>query len=213
MSVSEFSCPLCKTEVPTDVNICPCCGSNLKDFRIIIEKSDIDTGWPKKQFFIMLLDIAFIAIANSCLLNNHMVIGILILFISLISFVSNIGTFLLKLDVYKLAKTDLISAKVLAYQQQCEADRIKKRVNLSKEERQIREAEKIEQERKEVFNSYSPLRPEWDRKYFRDPCPHCGHYRVRYANWDDKKISVAVWGIGSSKISKKYYCENCRQMW
>ncbi len=53
----------------------------------------------------------------------------------------------------------------------------------------------------------------WER-FYTFPCPYCGHYKVRDANWDDKKVSVAVAGpVMSSKLSKKYKCMNCRKMW
>ncbi|SNU04572.1 hypothetical protein SAMN06297422_101114 [Lachnospiraceae bacterium] len=53
----------------------------------------------------------------------------------------------------------------------------------------------------------------WER-YYTFPCPYCGHYKVRPANWDDKKVSVAFWGpILSQKISDRYKCEYCKKMW
>lgn len=53
----------------------------------------------------------------------------------------------------------------------------------------------------------------WDKKYMTDPCPYCGHYKVRYSKWEDKQISVAFWGGASDKIGKIYKCENCNRMW
>ena len=45
-------------------------------------------------------------------------------------------------------------------------------------------------------------------------CPRCGSsIFVRRANWDDKKLSVAVLGAGSGKISKRYKCTSCGYMW
>ena len=55
--------------------------------------------------------------------------------------------------------------------------------------------------------------PESWNPYIAKPCPHCGHYKVRSAKWDDKKMSVAFWGIHSQKIGKQYICDNCKNMW
>ena len=53
----------------------------------------------------------------------------------------------------------------------------------------------------------------WSKRYELSACPHCGHYKVREANWDDKRISVAFWGAASSKIGKSYICDHCGRMW
>ena len=54
----------------------------------------------------------------------------------------------------------------------------------------------------------------WSRRYYTLPCPYCKHYKVRPANWDDKKVSVAFWGpYMSSKLTDHYKCENCKKMW
>ena len=53
----------------------------------------------------------------------------------------------------------------------------------------------------------------WTIRYAIYPCPHCGHYKVRCANWEDKRLSVAFWGAASSKIGKTYKCEHCKRMW
>lgn len=55
--------------------------------------------------------------------------------------------------------------------------------------------------------------PESWNPYIAKPCPHCGHYKVRAATWDDKKMSVAFWGVHSQKIGKRYKCDNCGNMW
>lgn len=50
------------------------------------------------------------------------------------------------------------------------------------------------------------------KKYFTYACPYCGHYKVRYATWDDKRMSVAFWGMASTKIGKAYKCEHCKKV-
>ncbi len=53
----------------------------------------------------------------------------------------------------------------------------------------------------------------WAIRYATSACPHCGHYKVRQATWDDKKLSVAFWGAASDKIGKSYICDNCKSVW
>lgn len=53
----------------------------------------------------------------------------------------------------------------------------------------------------------------WATRYSTSPCPYCGHYKVRYAKWEDKRASVAFWGAASSKIGTNYKCEYCGRMW
>lgn len=77
--------------------------------------------------------------------------------------------------------------------------------------RQI-EANTIAREKQEAINASTSDAP-WERKYYTSPCPYCGHYKVRSANWDDKRASVAFWGGASDKIGKRYKCENCNEMW
>ncbi|MBQ6885624.1 MAG: hypothetical protein IJN56_07835 [Clostridia bacterium] len=82
---------------------------------------------------------------------------------------------------------------------------------------QARAAEKtrqehIERERQIAIASQQNDSP-WAIKYCTYPCPHCGHYKVRYAKWEDKRASVAFWGIHSSKLGTNYKCECCGEMW
>lgn len=51
----------------------------------------------------------------------------------------------------------------------------------------------------------------WEQRYFTEPCPYCGHIKVRYSNWDDKRLSVAFWGGMSSKIGKAFHCDYCNR--
>ncbi|MBR5497410.1 MAG: hypothetical protein IKV76_05460 [Clostridia bacterium] len=50
-------------------------------------------------------------------------------------------------------------------------------------------------------------------RYGTNACPYCGHYMVRFAEWEDKQMSVAFWGGASDKIGKKYKCDHCKKMW
>lgn len=70
----------------------------------------------------------------------------------------------------------------------------------------------IERERIAAINSHNATEP-WAVKYSTSPCPYCGHYKVRYAKWEDKSMSIAFWGIASSKIGTNYKCEHCNRMW
>ncbi len=56
-------------------------------------------------------------------------------------------------------------------------------------------------------------RPVGESGYLDSPCPYCGAYRVRYAKWEDKQMSVAFWGFFSHKLHSKYKCDKCKQMW
>jgi len=95
-----------------------------------------------------------------------------------------------------------------------EAERLKRaseRALQAREEAKKRQ-ECIENERKIAVLSQQNTSP-WAVKYSTHPCPHCGHYKVRCAKWEDKKASVAFWGIHSSKLAANYKCECCGKMW
>lgn len=77
-------------------------------------------------------------------------------------------------------------------------------------QRKLRKEEKIEHERLEAIESQQSNAP-WKKRFFTDPCPYCGHYKVRYSTWDDKKMSVAFWGVWSDKIGKSFHCEYCNR--
>lgn len=70
----------------------------------------------------------------------------------------------------------------------------------------------IERERIAAIASQKSTEP-WAVRYCTSPCPYCGHYKVRYAKWEDKSLSVSFWGIASSKIGTNYKCEHCKRMW
>ncbi len=82
---------------------------------------------------------------------------------------------------------------------------------LGKEAKAAAELEEIKKEKEYAENSQSSAGP-WNR-YYTYPCPYCGHYKVRPANWDDKKFSVAFWGVYSSKVGHHYKCEKCGRTW
>ncbi len=44
-------------------------------------------------------------------------------------------------------------------------------------------------------------------------CPKCGSLNVYQMNFDDKRQSIAFWGVASSKIGKIYHCDNCGNEW
>ena len=78
--------------------------------------------------------------------------------------------------------------------------------------RRLEELEQIERERQQAILSQQAGEP-WKTRYATYPCPHCGHYKVRYAKWEDKRLSVNFWGAASSAIGKEYKCEYCSKMW
>ena len=78
--------------------------------------------------------------------------------------------------------------------------------------RREEELKQIEIERLQAIYSQQEGEP-WRTKYATYPCPHCGHYKVRYAKWEDKRLSVSFWGSASTAIGKQYKCEHCGKMW
>ena len=103
-------------------------------------------------------------------------------------------------DSYRLAQTDLDAyrRKVIA-----EKDAIKKARD---------PATILEREYQQAVASQTASEP-WAVRYSIHPCPYCGHYKVRFAKWEDKQLSVAFWGAASSAIGKEYKCEHCGKMW
>ena len=78
--------------------------------------------------------------------------------------------------------------------------------------RRLEELEKIENERQQAILSQRAGEP-WRTRYATYPCPHCGHYKVRCAKWEDKRLSISFWGAASSAIGKEFKCEHCGKMW
>lgn len=44
-------------------------------------------------------------------------------------------------------------------------------------------------------------------------CPKCGSTKVYGMTYDDKSASIAFWGAASSKIGKRFHCDNCGNEW
>ncbi|MDY3690603.1 MAG: hypothetical protein SO072_01380 [Dysosmobacter sp.] len=84
--------------------------------------------------------------------------------------------------------------------------------NGKNEKKRVAEQEQINQEYRQAVASQQTGEP-WKVRYATTPCPHCGHYKVRCAKWEDKRWSVAFWGAASDKIGKSYKCEHCGEMW
>lgn len=78
----------------------------------------------------------------------------------------------------------------------------KHRENVAKEQAEI------EREKRAAIESQKNEAP-WNKRYFTEPCPYCRHYKVRYSTWDDKKMSVAFWGVWSNKVGKSFHCDRC----
>ena len=105
------------------------------------------------------------------------------------------------LNNYKLAQTDYPKyvMKVKAAKARQEGEKAREKAALEAEYN----AAVLSQKRSEP----------WAVRYSTSPCPHCGHYKVRHAKWEDKSMSVAFWGMASSTIGKNYKCEHCGRMW
>ena len=44
-------------------------------------------------------------------------------------------------------------------------------------------------------------------------CYKCGSTRVYLMTYDDKRDSINFWGAASTKIGKRYHCDNCGNEW
>ena len=109
---------------------------------------------------------------------------------------------------YNLAKTNFEQYAREETEKQKRAEERARQERIAEQARQ----ERIEQERQRAILSQQNTSP-WAVKYSTYPCPHCGHYKVRCAKWEDKKLSVAFWGIASTKLAANYKCEHCGEMW
>lgn len=83
----------------------------------------------------------------------------------------------------------------------------KLRKNIQENEQKI-----IDMEYQQALASQNLTEP-WATHYESSSCPYCGHYKVRIAKWEDKRTSIAFWGIASDKIGKQYICDNCKKTW
>ncbi len=136
------------------------------------------------------------------------------LFCSIILFFSGYGFFTTNLDNYKLAKSDFdaYKRKVIAKQDAAAKAKTPEAIRQRRQEMQERKQKMLENEYQQAVASQQASEP-WTVRYSTHPCPYCGHYKVRYAKWEDKQMSVAFWGMASSAIDKHYKCEWCKKMW
>ena len=90
----------------------------------------------------------------------------------------------------------------------------KKYKRLLRKEREAEEArlDELEAELEMAEESQKDSSP-WSVKYYTTPCPYCGHYKVRATTFDDKRLSIAFWGILSHKIGKRFKCDRCGKVW
>lgn len=132
----------------------------------------------------------------------------LVLILDVLPLVVYLFFFIPQYRKYILAKTN--HDKYVAEEEARLNRQYEKRLKENAEEK-LRQ-ERIENERQIAIASQQNNSP-WAIKYCTYPCPHCGHYKVRYAKWEDKKASVAFWGIHSSKLGTNFKCENCGKMW
>lgn len=93
-----------------------------------------------------------------------------------------------------------------------EKKEIEKQMEANRKESEKREQAEIQAERIAAVRSQNDTTP-WAVRYMTSPCPHCGHYKVRFGTWDDKKMDVAFWGIASTELGKTYICDHCKKTW
>ena len=129
------------------------------------------------------------------------------LFAGLMLSVVGYGLFADNRDNYKLAQSDFDAYKRKVIAKQDADAKAKDPENIRK-----RQQEGLEREYQQAVASQQASEP-WTVRYSTHPCPYCGHYKVRYAKWEDQQMSVAFWGIASSAIDKHYKCEYCKKMW
>lgn len=68
----------------------------------------------------------------------------------------------------------------------------------------------FERTKTQAVSAHAP----WESTYFSHACPYCGMKTVRLATWDDKRLSVAFWGVvASPKTGKRFKCDSCKRMW
>ena len=128
--------------------------------------------------------------------------GKISLILGIIALIATIIWFCYQLYRYSLSKRN---AEKYSEIRNAEYERARER---REQEQRIIEGERLYAE--QMRDEGAP----WDRRYYTFPCPYCGHYKVRPANWDDKKVSVAFWGpYASQKLTDHYKCENCKKMW
>lgn len=162
----------------------------------------------------ILLAVFMICLGFDSIFEGSWISGIFAIIFFTFFLLAGIGFFEEKLDDYKLARSDFeaYKRKVIAKQ---DADARKKEIAAREKDPETirkRQQEMIEMEYRKAVASQQASEP-WTVRYSTHPCPYCGHYKVRYAKWEDKQLSVAFWGAASSAIDKHYKCEYCKKMW
>ncbi|MBQ3545950.1 MAG: sel1 repeat family protein [Lachnospiraceae bacterium] len=144
--------------------------------------------------------------------SARIAIGVFMVVISFIisgrvvSIVGVIGVILIVAGMYSFIKINEIEDSY--YNDRQKFDKIMGAYKKEKKDK----LKKLEEEKRIAIESQKSSVP-WEVRYMLEPCKYCGHYKVRYAKWEDKSLSVAFWGIASGKIGKNYKCEYCGKMW
>lgn len=233
---SANTCPKCGKSVGKGMNYCPHCGAKqnirpestpLPDaIAANLNKTTRKSSSTEKQKNKASTDNLDVPMPSKPKIGKGIIIYTVILFVFILWLVSigGLGVFLeaevgsgiivlsspiifyaiayiAVLNNYKLAQTDYPKyvMKVKANKARQEAEKARKKATLEAEYN----AAVLSQKRSEP----------WAVRYSTSPCPHCGHYKVRHAKWEDKSMSVAFWGMASSTIGKNYKCEHCGRMW
>lgn len=209
-------CPRCKKSFIQRVK-CPTCGYMItpNDFIEYIEL-------PKYRPFFnetLALGLVFLLFGISITLaaifgvDGHFSIGVILAIIFFI--LATVLCFYLGLDKLRNTRSlyDQYHNNPEEYKMMLANVEYAKQINeAAKPTSQELEARRIKQEYLEAVESQQAGEP-WRIRYATYPCPRCGHYKVRSANWEDKKLSFAFWGAMSDAIAKSYKCENCKHMW
>mgnify|MGYP001037055919 FL=1 len=164
--------------------------------------------WP---FLLMLFGAVFFVIA--CIGGGffNIFMGLLL---GAIVILCGIGFFEDNKDKYELARSDFdeYRRRIIARQDAVAREKTPEAIQQRRQEMQERKQKMLENEYQQAVASQQASEP-WTVRYSTHPCPYCGHYKVRYAKWEDKQMSVAFWGMASSAIDKHYKCEWCKKMW
>lgn len=157
--------------------------------------------WP---FLLMLFGAVFFVIM--CIGGGffYIFMGLLL---GAIFILGGIGFFEDNKDKYELARSDFDEYRRRIIARQDAAARANTPEAIQELKQKI-----LENEYQQAVASQQTSEP-WTVRYSTHPCPYCGHYKVRYAKWEDKQMSVAFWGMASSAIDKHYKCEFCKKMW
>lgn len=147
---------------------------------------------------------------NSEISNNtkHMIISILV---CVISFLLAIVFAFLSVSIlyYLLIAIAFISFFVFCYflseKKRCSKDLV---LAMQKFE----EYEKMSETRaKETDNYYQAQHKQWEINH--PICPACGGRNTSRISTMNRTVSVATFGLASSKIGKQYECKSCKHKW